>query len=764
MTFVAIIVALSVFGWMEGRYNRTRGRYTVKENPASVSEGTVANDYGGSASCRACHLEEYQLWAGSHHGLAQRAPDARLDEDAFDPQRSFQLGKDTFLVRKRAAQYEFITAGLSGTQECFGVDGVIGEAPLRQFLVGFPGGRLQTVEASYDPAAKEWFNVFGQEDRQVGEWGHWTGRGMNWNSMCASCHNTRVRKNYQEEQDTYHTTMVEQSVGCESCHGPLGAHNRWQRQFGKSNTPDPTLPHWAKERVVDNCGFCHARRADLTGDFKPGDNFLDQMRPVIVDASDIFYPDGQVREEDYEYAPFLGSRMSLRGIHCMDCHNPHSAKTLLPGNWLCMRCHNGSYTNAPVVEPLTHSHHKVFGYASDGRVVNNDLSAYQVNSLKETGGECVNCHMPQTTYMQRHRRHDHGFSIPDPLLTKTAGIPNACNRCHQDKDAGWALKYCDEWYGPRMNRPYRRHALVVADARKNEPGAKAGLLDMLSDDDLPYWRAVAAGLLESWAGDPLVRQRLIRSLADTNALVRLECVRALEPFVSVAGVAEALHDRMADPIRGVRVGAAWASRGKLDMSSTIGAELSRFLAVNADQPAGQLQQGALAVARGDPALAARHYQKAIRWDPGSAVSRHDYAVVLSSLNRSQEAVEQLEAACKLEPSNADFQYKLALGCNELGQTDRAIALLQAAVRLDPGHAKAWYNLGLALNSTGRTEEALQALIRAESADGSDPRGPYARATILARLGALDDARKAASKAIAIDPGFEPARELLRSLR
>jgi tetratricopeptide (TPR) repeat protein len=85
------------------------------------------------------------------------------------------------------------------------------------------------------------------------------------------------------------------------------------------------------------------------------------------------------------------------------------------------------------------------------------------------------------------------------------------------------------------------------------------------------------------------------------------------------------------------------------------------------------------------------------------------------------------------------------------------------VRLDPGQARAWYNLGLVLNSDARTEEALEALGRAESADSSDARSPYARATILARLRKVDEARSAAQRALEIEPRFEPARELLRSL-
>jgi len=46
--------------------------------------------YGGSASCRECHEEEIAAWAGSHHGLAERAPAAAMDETAFIPARTFK--------------------------------------------------------------------------------------------------------------------------------------------------------------------------------------------------------------------------------------------------------------------------------------------------------------------------------------------------------------------------------------------------------------------------------------------------------------------------------------------------------------------------------------------------------------------------------------------------------------------------------------------------------------------------------------------------
>lgn len=536
-------------------------------------------------------------------------------------------------------------------------------------------------------------------------------------------------------------------------------------RFSKSGKQDPTLSKFSKSRILDNCGFCHSRREDLTGDFKPGDDFSAHAQLTIVDASEIYYPDGQVREEDYEYASFLSSKMHQRGVTCLDCHNAHSLKVRLPGNWLCMRCHDGSYTGAPTIHPVSHSHHKVFGYDASGAVTNKDLGKYGSKQIEETGGECINCHMPQTVYMQRDSRHDHGFTIPDPLLTTQLGVPNACNRCHKEKEADWALKYCDEWYGAKMDRPSRGRAQTIAAARAGEAKARDGLLGLLSKEDNSYWRAVAAGLLSRWANEPAVGDALSRALHDTNALVRAESVRALSSEVAAHDPAavESIRHALEDPDRNVRLAAAWALRHEIDPASQVGSELAYMLNINADQPIGQMQKGAYALARNDLESALSHYQKAAAWDPNSAPIRHDYAVVLAELNRAADAVTQLEVACKLDPGNAEYLYKLALALNETGQSTKVIETLKAAVRLDPYHARAWYNLGLAENNAGQKEEALAALLRAESASPDDPQIPYARATVLAQLGRLAEARQAASRALQIQPGYPAAQNLLRSL-
>ncbi len=729
------------------------------------AETTAYAGYGGSESCKECHRAAYEAWAKSHHGLAERVPGEPLDDAAFAPGGKFQHGSQLTSVQKSGNTFQLRTEGPHGTQQIFQVDRIIGHNPLRQMLVSFPDGRWQATEACFDPRSNEWFNVYGDEDRRAGEWGHWTGRGMNWNSMCATCHNTRLRKNYDLTNDVYRTAMVERGVGCESCHGPMKAHNDWQYANKGKSLADPTIKRLSRDQMFDTCAACHSRRGEITGDPKSGDAFFDHHLLSIVDESETFYADGQVRDEDYEVSAFLGSRMSHKGVRCIDCHDFHSAKVRVPGNLMCLSCHGPNQTNAPVINPVTHSRHKVFGFDTNGVMQPFDLSSYKPGEIKETGGECVNCHMPQTVYMQRHSRHDHGFTIPDPLLTKQFGIPNACNRCHQDKDVDWALGYVGKWYGEKMNRPSRQRAQFIAHAQLGDESAREPLVQMLRSEEQPYWRAVAANLLERWVGDQRVAEALIERLDDTNALVRQNAVQTLatlgEPLP--AEIRTALSSRLSDPSRNVRVVAAQALASSVRLDSLAGSELRHMLRHNADQPAGQLQLGSFALSRGDLTNAIRHYETAVRWDPHSAPLRHELAITYNQIGRANDAARELQEAVRLAPGDAEFHFKLALALHETGEARKALGELESAVKLDPGHARAAYNLGLARSAAGDPIGAIEALRSAERAAPNDPRIPYARATIHARLGDLDPARTAARRALQLDSEYTEAATLLQRL-
>jgi tetratricopeptide (TPR) repeat protein len=747
LSVVVIAAAGALTWWLT---NRSETRRTVSSrSPATARtrfelepEAKVFAQYAGAESCRQCHAAAFDKWKGSHHGLAERKIDARLDRSAFEPPHEIKTGTEISEARMENGKFQLITAGLKSARETFTADRVIGVDPLRQFLIPAEGGRWQATELAWDPHRQEWFDVYGNENRQPGEWGHWTGRGMTWNQMCAACHNTRVRKNYEPATDAYHTTMAEMTVDCEACHGPMRAHVDWQKKY-PGRKGEPTQLRLTREQMLDTCGTCHARRSELTGDFVPGEKFFDSFALTIPDDTDVFYPDGQVHAEDYEFTSFLSSKMHAAGVRCVDCHDPHTAKTFLTGNAICLRCHSPPVTPAPKILDPGHSFHKA----------------------GTPGSFCVDCHMPQTTYMQRHRRRDHGFTIPDPLLTKEYNIPNACNRCHADKSADWALKFCEQWYGEKMKRPTRTRAEWVAQARAGAPDAYRNLLRMLTDEKIPLWRAVAARMLANATREPGVIVALTKATHDPSELVRAMAVRSLGETVQPSEPASAasLTPLLNDPSRAVRIDAAWALRRNLDTSFGAGSELLYYLNLNRDQPIGLMQWGTFLGDRGDKSAELTAFQQAVEWDKGSPSLRENYAIALSRAGQAEEAVNQLAKAVHLAPRDAEIRYTYALALNEVNRSNEALAELEETVRLDPQFARAWYNLGLARNAANEIEPALAALSRAEALNPHDPQAPYAAATILARQHRTREAEEAARRALRIAPNYRQAAELLRAL-
>jgi len=372
--------------------------------------------------------------------------------------------------------------------------------------------------------------------------------------------------------------------------------------------------------------------------------------------------------------------------------------------------------------------------------------------------------MPVTTYMQRHPRHDHGFTIPDPLLTKELNIPNACNRCHAGKDNDWALKFADEWYGAKLNRSSRERARWIYRARQGDDTVREPLLKSLVTETNYYWQAVAVQMLDQWVQNPTVATALLGQLTNPSPLVRAKAIRALEPLADQEAVARRIREGLIDGSRSVRVAAAWILRRELDTNMLAGKELLRQLNFNADQPVGQVLKGVFHQSRGTLPEALAHFQKAVDWDAHSSPLRQQLAVVLSALGRPREALAQLESACQIAPQDPESHFMLALACNETSDTNRALTEIKTAVRLDPQYARGWYNLALMQSSMGNPKEALSSIERAEKLVPHDPWIPFTRATILVRLGDQTAALIAAKRALVLNPEFPQASLLIESLR
>ncbi len=485
---------------------------------------------------------------------------------------------------------------------------------------------------------------------------------MNWNSQCAECHNTRLEKNYDASTDSYHTTMAAMSVNCEACHGPLQKHLDWQRTHPQAMVPDLTVAPLSSARLMGMCGSCHSRNTDLTGNFVPGDSFFDHYTLDILDNSLRWYPDGQVKDEDYEFASFLSSKMYDARVTCIDCHTRDVTKPQLRGNDLCLKCHNGGNPKAPVIDAARHGHHK----------------------LTDKGGECIGCHMPVTVYMQRHPRHDHGFTIPDPLLTKELNIPNACNRCHVDKTTDWAVKYSDEWYGTNMDRFARTRTRWIAAAEAGKDDAKSELIGLLVDTNQnAYWRAVSATFLEQWADEPAIKTTLLAQLKNEHPLVRERAVRSLEPALADTNVLAALNGMLNDPGRNVRVAAAWVLRATLDMHCRAGNDLQGMLDLEADQPTCQFEAALFSLSRQQPTEALEHLKKATTWDPISPPFLCTQAQVQDQLGQFGEACKTLDRAEAEVPDDPHILYVRAMILLRHGQHDAATTAVNQALKIQP---------------------------------------------------------------------------------
>jgi predicted CXXCH cytochrome family protein len=697
-----------------------------------------------SASCERCHQEIHAAWSKTDHALANHKIDAR-DRAAFTIAKVIADGGSRFELDW---QYDkpVMTELRSGAPPArHEPDLILGHKPLWQPLIPAKGGRWQPTDLAFDPAKREWFNVFAQENRQHGEWGHWTGRGMNWNSMCAHCHMTGYDKGYDPASDTFASRWVEHGIGCIQCHGAMpNAHKSLPPDAQRlAGAPPTELFRTDRTKMMHTCAPCHARNEQLTAKFQPGDNYHDHYRVTLPVEANVFYPDGQQRDEDFNWTSVLTSRMGHAGVTCSDCHDPHTTKTILPAtdNNLCLRCHsnptNPLFPKAPVIDPLGHSRHKP----------------------DSTGNQCVTCHMPTTNYMVRAPRHDHGWLKPDPLLTKELGIPNACNRCHTDKSTEWAINFANQRYGAKLDSHQRARTRAMVAAQSRQPGAVSAVLAILKKEDVPAWRATLLEVIAPYVDtSPELLAVARESLSAKDPLERSAAVRLLASHVPSQDL---LRPLLRDPVRLVRLDAAWVLSSSLAAGSPERAELDAYLALSLDQPSGRLRLGQDLANRNLLPEAQKEMETAAAWDPFSPGVREALGFVFNARGNAQQAAAQFFRAAQLSPADAQSAYRAALSFAEAGQLKDAEVAFRLAVERDPRFDRAWYNLGLLFAQTNRLPDSVTALKKAESLNAASADYPFALATALLRTGDREGALAAARRTLALDPNHPHARQLLR---
>ncbi|HMP91205.1 MAG TPA: tetratricopeptide repeat protein, partial [Kiritimatiellia bacterium] len=183
-----------------------------------------------------------------------------------------------------------------------------------------------------------------------------------------------------------------------------------------------------------------------------------------------------------------------------------------------------------------------------------------------------------------------------------------------------------------------------------------------------------------------------------------------------------------------------------------------------DQPAGAMRQAHLATIENRADDAEAWIQKAVDWDPSSALPYHQLGRIQFANHKHAAALSNLYAAAMMEVANAEFSYSLALAFAETGNNKLALQWLEETVRRDERFGRAWYNLGLAHAENGNLPTAIEALKKAQSLMPQNGDAAYARATLHAREGRPAEAYAAAREALEADSGHQAAQSMLRSLR
>jgi len=697
---VASLVTVAAF-----RFDRRAGTADGAEMP------TLSNDsahYVGSAACVSCHADQAAQWLTSQHhdAMAEAASEQVLGN--FDD-ATFTYAGTTSTFFKRDGRFVVRTDGRDGRLAEFQIKYTFGVYPLQQYLVQFSDGRIQALSIAWDARPRKiggqrWFHLYPTEWVTHDDELHWTRPAQNWNFMCADCHSTGVRKNYDAAADRFATSWTDINVSCEACHGPGSRHLGWAQTKRSADADDRGLTAvlderrgatWTvnagtgnalrsrprtTDREIEVCAQCHSRRGQIAEGYQAGAELLDHYLPALL-TSPLYHPDGQQQGEVYNWGSFLESRMYAKGVTCSDCHEPHTGQLRLEGNALCSSCHLASkYDSAE------HHHH----------------------APASAGAACVSCHMPASTYMVVDPRRDHSLRVPRPDLSLKLGTPNACNGCHTTRDAAWAATRVKAWFG-HDPAGFQRFASAFSLSHTETRDRQADLLAVADDNTQPaIARATALAQIDA-SSHPAAFDTIARALRDSHGLVRFGALQSLRsaPLTLRPQVA---GPSLSDPLRAVRVEAVSvlasvpADQMSADVRNAFERVAGEYVDVqryNADRAEGRVNLGTFYGSRGDAPGGEQELKAAIRLDPSFIPAYVNLADLYRVLGRDPDGERTLRDGLAAAPASGALHYALGLALVRLKRTDEAIPQFKRATTLDPENARFAYTYGVAVESVGK---------------------------------------------------------------
>lgn len=709
---------------------------------STVRNGTVREDsaraYVGSASCRECHEEFYDLWEPSNHGKALQPWSAELAA-ALPPQEEPIEAEGRFYHAQVTPQRGWIRDDQGTTYD---IAYALGGKNYYNFLALMDDGRLQVLPIFYDVQHESWRNTTQSmlrhftDDRQDTAVS-WRDSMLTFNAACFSCHVSQIESNYDPETDTYATTWNEPGISCESCHGPASEHIRVCREAPPDKLPDDLrLIAWEDltvEQQNDACSVCHTKGAPITERFETGDRYWDHYDLTTFDHQD-YYASGRDLGENYTLGSWLLSPCVKEGdLSCTHCHTS-SGRYRFQGeeaNHACRPCHEQRVEKA-----AEHMHHPNGGAT-----------------------RCVDCHMAMHSFGGMNQS-DHSMRPPLPNLSIAVGSRNACTMCHTDQTNDWAREHVRLWHADfdAYTAPEMQRALLIESLREGQWAKLAEVFKYISDRESDPLFVTSMIRLLPPSGDP-PQHAILRELTTSAAhpLVRSAAAAALDAD-NIPADRPALFEAVSDDFRLVRVRAAErlaalsASEVPNAHRDALAGAMEEMWASNnlrLDNWSSHHNAGNILMRQGKHAEAAAKYDRAHQLRDDIAPPLVNAAMALANLGRLEEAAARLEQATKLPEPSPEAHFNLGLLYGEQGRTDEAEAELRKALELQPANAQAACNLAIILAEKERDcSETFRLLEHAIKQDPYNPRYVQTLAFYYLQNRQFDDAKRV------LEQGFE----------
>jgi predicted CXXCH cytochrome family protein len=701
-------------------------------------------------ACAGCHSAQVKDWQGSHHQLAMQVANDETVLGNFN-NTPFKGEKDITVFFRKGNEYWVNTVDGDGRAKDFKVAYTFGVAPLQQYLLEAEGGRLKALGVAWDTEQHRWFHIYPGQGVDFKNPLHWSKPGQNANFMCVECHTTGFKRNFDAQNNSFNSQWNSLGVGCQACHGPASSHLAWAANGGKAGSLgkagfDINLSKSDNATQMDTCARCHARRAPLGDDQKPGKPLMDAYLPSAL-TRELYEIDGKIKGEVFEHGSFSQSKMFSKGVSCSDCHNPHSNELKAEGNGICLQCHNtAGKTAVPGVD------------GAGLQAKNYDSPEHYHHQPGQPGSQCIDCHMPGKLFMVNDLRHDHSFSLPNPGLASNIGTPDACLTCHKDAPQGDIIKQFQSWYGTSLSASHD-YARGLSRVRGGQPGAAAALFEQLEATRLVAIRR--ATLLAELPNYPSQQ-----ALAASTKALRDEAPQVREAAVSVIAAQLAPDQRpdvlgplLTDPILAVRITSARALLGSIDQlgrfQTAFDKAIAEYEAVQLslqERAEANLNLAMLYQANGNTAKVEHYLRTAVDRDPDFLPAFITLVQWMESNQQGKEAYGLLADRIKQQPKIALLQFTQGLALVRNNRPDAALKALREANRLEPEDARFAYVLALSLQDQGDIRAARLLL---ESTLATHPENRDVRMALVALLrdeGQVPKMKEVIEGLKAINPG------------